>query len=101
MAQSGESCGRRQLRPPPEAALTVEFTVASIPCIGLNGGPQYKHSEAFSFQIATDDQEETDHYLVSLRQLLKRPLVAIRVSDINEAAPGLLVDLTGIDTAAD
>ena len=43
-------------------ALTVEFTVAGIPCIGLNGGSQYKHSEAFSFQIATDDQKETDRY---------------------------------------
>ena len=40
--------------------LTVEFTVAGIPCIGLNGGPIFPHSEAFSFQIATDDQEETD-----------------------------------------
>lgn len=40
--------------------LTVEFTVAGIPCIGLNGGPAFKHDEAFSFQIATDDQEETD-----------------------------------------
>jgi 2-polyprenyl-6-hydroxyphenyl methylase/3-demethylubiquinone-9 3-methyltransferase len=40
--------------------LTVEFTVAGIPCIGLNGGPQFKHNEAFSFQITTDDQAETD-----------------------------------------
>jgi len=40
--------------------LTVQFTVAGIPCIGLNGGPQVKHSIAFSFQIATDDQAETD-----------------------------------------
>lgn len=40
--------------------LTVDFTVAGIPCIGLNGGPAFKHSEAFSFQIATDDQAETD-----------------------------------------
>ena len=40
--------------------LTVEFTVVGIPCIGLNGGPQFKPSEAFSFQIATDDQAETD-----------------------------------------
>ncbi|WP_394789243.1 VOC family protein [Rhodoferax sp.] len=40
--------------------LTVEFTVAGIPCIGLNGGPHFKHSEAFSFQIATEDQAETD-----------------------------------------
>lgn len=42
--------------------LTVEFVVAGIPCIGLNGGPRFKHSEAFSFQIATEDQEETDRY---------------------------------------
>ena len=42
--------------------LTVEFTVFGIPCLGLNGGPEFKHSEAFSFQIATDDQEETDRY---------------------------------------
>ncbi|AKA81088.1 VOC family protein [Pseudomonas synxantha] len=41
-------------------ALTVEFTVMGIPCIGLNGGSAFKHSEAFSFQVATDDQEETD-----------------------------------------
>lgn len=40
--------------------LTVEFTVAGIPCIGLNGGPQFQHSEAFSFQIAIEDQAETD-----------------------------------------
>src|SRR3569623_1413436 len=40
--------------------LTVEFTVIGIPCHGLNGGPAFKHSEAFSFQIATDDQAETD-----------------------------------------
>lgn len=42
--------------------LTVEFTVCGIPCIGLNGGPTFKQSEAFSFQIATDDQAETDRY---------------------------------------
>jgi predicted 3-demethylubiquinone-9 3-methyltransferase (glyoxalase superfamily) len=40
--------------------LTVEFTVAGVPCIGLNGGPEFRHCEAFSFQIATDDQAETD-----------------------------------------
>jgi predicted 3-demethylubiquinone-9 3-methyltransferase (glyoxalase superfamily) len=40
--------------------LTVEFTVVGIPCLGLNGGPHFKHNEAFSFQIATDDQAETD-----------------------------------------
>ena len=42
--------------------LTVDFTVVGIPCLGLNGGPAFKHSEAFSFQIATDDQQETDRY---------------------------------------
>jgi len=42
--------------------LTVEFTVCGIPCLGLNGGPAFTQSEAFSFQIATDDQEETDRY---------------------------------------
>jgi predicted 3-demethylubiquinone-9 3-methyltransferase (glyoxalase superfamily) len=42
--------------------LTVDFVVAGIPCIGLNGGQTFKHSEAFSFQIATDDQTETDRY---------------------------------------
>ena len=40
--------------------LTVEFTVLGIPCVGLNGGPLFKHSEAFSFQVSTDNQEETD-----------------------------------------
>ncbi|WHZ25816.1 MAG: 3-demethylubiquinone-9 3-methyltransferase [Nitrospira sp.] len=42
--------------------LLVEFTVMGIPCIGLNGGPEFKHNESFSFQVATDDQEETDRY---------------------------------------
>jgi 2-polyprenyl-6-hydroxyphenyl methylase/3-demethylubiquinone-9 3-methyltransferase len=42
--------------------LTVEFTVVGIRCLGLNGGPAFKHSEAFSFQIATVDQAETDRY---------------------------------------
>ena len=45
-----------------EDVLTVEFTVCGIPCIGLNGGDVFKHSEAFSFQIATEDQAETDRY---------------------------------------
>lgn len=43
-------------------ALTVEFTVLGIPCVGLNGGPMFKQSEAFSFQVATADQAETDRY---------------------------------------
>jgi predicted 3-demethylubiquinone-9 3-methyltransferase (glyoxalase superfamily) len=42
--------------------LTVEFTVMGISCIGLNGGPTFKQTEAFSFQVATDNQEETDRY---------------------------------------
>jgi predicted 3-demethylubiquinone-9 3-methyltransferase (glyoxalase superfamily) len=43
-------------------ALTVDFVVMGIPCLGLNGGPEFKHNEAFSFQVATADQAETDRY---------------------------------------
>ena len=43
-------------------ALTVEFTVLGVKCLGLNGGPAFKQSEAFSFQIITEDQQETDRY---------------------------------------
>ena len=46
----------------PGDVLTVEFTVLGIPCIGLNGGPAFKQTEAFSFQVATADQAETDRY---------------------------------------
>ncbi|KFB09372.1 3-demethylubiquinone-9 3-methyltransferase [Nitratireductor basaltis] len=42
--------------------LTVDFTVLGIPCLGLNGGDTFKHSEAFSFQVSTEDQDETDRY---------------------------------------
>jgi predicted 3-demethylubiquinone-9 3-methyltransferase (glyoxalase superfamily) len=42
--------------------LTVEFTVVGVPCMGLNGGPMFTHTEAFSFQIHTEDQAETDRY---------------------------------------
>ena len=42
--------------------LTVEFTVMGVPCVGLNGGPEFKPTQAFSFQIATQDQAETDRY---------------------------------------
>ena len=42
--------------------LTVLFTVMGVPCLGLNGGPAFKHTEAFSFQVATADQAETDRY---------------------------------------
>src|SRR5207247_11151175 len=46
--------------------LTVEFTVLGIPCIGLNGGAAFRNTEAISFQIATDNQAETDHYWNSI-----------------------------------
>lgn len=42
--------------------LTVEFTVLGVACLGLNGGPAFEHNEAFSFQVATEDQDETDRY---------------------------------------
>jgi predicted 3-demethylubiquinone-9 3-methyltransferase (glyoxalase superfamily) len=42
--------------------LTVEFIVMGVPCLGLNGGPAFRHNEAFSFQVATADQAETDRY---------------------------------------
>lgn len=42
--------------------LTVEFTVLGVRCLGINGGPTFKHSEAFSFQVSTADQAETDRY---------------------------------------
>ena len=44
------------------AVLTVEFTVCGVACLGLNGGPGFRQTEAFSFQISTEDQEETDRY---------------------------------------
>ncbi|HYE80200.1 MAG TPA: VOC family protein [bacterium] len=42
--------------------ILVEFTVLGLPCVGLNGGPEFRHSEAFSFQVSTEDQAETDRY---------------------------------------
>jgi len=49
-------------------ALTVDFTVMGLPCMGLNGGSTFRHSEAFSFQIATEDQAETDRYWNAITQ---------------------------------
>ena len=46
--------------------ITVEFTVAGVACVGLNGGPMFKQTEAFSFQIATENQEETDRYWTAI-----------------------------------
>lgn len=53
--------------------LTVDFTVAGIPCIGLNGGPAFKQTQAFSFQIATEDQAETDRYWNAILENGGRP----------------------------
>lgn len=62
-APSIPSIGRRAISSGKEGdVLMVEFTVAGVSCIGLNGGPTFKHTEAFSFQISTEDQEETDRY---------------------------------------
>jgi predicted 3-demethylubiquinone-9 3-methyltransferase (glyoxalase superfamily) len=64
----GSSVGKTMLAPADNPSgkagdvLTVEFTVMGIPCLGLNGGPHFTQSEAFSFQIATADQAETDRY---------------------------------------
>ena len=58
--------------------LLVEFTVAGIPCIGLDGGPEFKHSEAFSFQIATDGQAETEAIADPDRAVAKRVFEAMK-----------------------
>jgi predicted 3-demethylubiquinone-9 3-methyltransferase (glyoxalase superfamily) len=64
----GSKVGARQTAPTDfpggkqGSVLVVEFTVLGLPCIGLNGGPEFPHSEAFSFQVATTTQEETDRY---------------------------------------
>jgi predicted 3-demethylubiquinone-9 3-methyltransferase (glyoxalase superfamily) len=58
--------------------LVINFTVLGIPCMGLNGGPQFKHSEAFSFQVATETQAETDRYWERHRQQ-RRPGKRLRL----------------------
>ena len=57
--------------------LTVEFTVLGVPCIGINGGPTFTHSEAFSFQVATDSQEETDRYWTRSSAMAARRVSAV------------------------
>jgi len=57
--------------------LTVEFTVLGIPCLGLNGGPAFPHTEAFSFQVATDDQAETDRLWNAIMTTVARPVPAV------------------------
>ena len=103
--------------------LTVEFTVMGIPCLGLNGGPVFAHSEAFSFQVATDDQAETDRLWYAIVnnggkesacgwckdkwglswQIIPRALtVAITDSDPAAAARAFaaMMEMTRIDIAA-
>ncbi len=65
--------------------LTVEFTVMGISCLGLNGGAAFRHNEAFSFQVATDDQAETD-----------RPWSAIVGNGGQESACGWCKDRWGV-----
>ena len=67
--------------------LTVEFTVLGIPCLGLNGGPDFKHSEAFSFQVATDNQEETDRYWNAMSATAARK-VSVAGARTAGASPG-------------
>jgi predicted 3-demethylubiquinone-9 3-methyltransferase (glyoxalase superfamily) len=67
--------------------LTVEFTVLGIPCLGLNGGPAFKHTEAFSFQIAKENQEETDRYwnaIVEQVELNRKPSAFVDTNPAHE-----------------
>ncbi len=102
--------------------LTVDFTVAGLPCFGLNGGPMFKHNESFSFQIATDDQAETDRYWNAIVgnggqpsacgwckdkwgiswQITPRTLTEAMAAGGNEAkrAFAAMMDMTKIDVAA-
>ncbi len=65
--------------------LTVEFVVAGIPCLGLNGGPNFPQTEAFSFQIATDDQQETDRYwnAIVTTAARKAPAAGARIAGVS------------------
>ncbi|MBK1835861.1 VOC family protein [Azospirillum sp. YIM B02556] len=86
--------------------LTVEFTVAGIPCLSLNGGPAFTHSEAFSFQIATDDQESArgwckDRWGISW-QITPRVLTDALAAGGDEAKRAFeaMMGMTKIDVAA-
>ena len=68
--------------------LTVDFTVAGVPCIGLNGGPAFKHNEAFSFQIATDDQHETGPLLERHRRQMAGRKASAAGAKTSGAFPG-------------
>lgn len=67
--------------------LTVEFTVVGISCLGLSGGPAFKHNEAVSFQIAPDDQEETDCSGTPSSAMAAREVCAAGAGT-NRASPG-------------
>jgi predicted 3-demethylubiquinone-9 3-methyltransferase (glyoxalase superfamily) len=69
--------------------LTVSFTVMGVQCLGLNGGPEFKHNEAFSFQVATADQAETDRYWNAIINTADRKVRAAGAR-INGACPGKL-----------
>ena len=77
--------------------LVVEFTIAGIPCIGLNGGPAFKHNEAFSFQIATDDQQETVSWQITPRVLTEALAAG---GDEAKRAFGAMMGMKKIDVAA-
>jgi 2-polyprenyl-6-hydroxyphenyl methylase/3-demethylubiquinone-9 3-methyltransferase len=85
--------------------LTVDFTVLGIPCLGLNGGPAFPQTEAFSFQVATDDQAETDRYWNAIIDAGGRPSACGWCKDkwgLNwQITPRLLMDaVTDPDRAA-
>ena len=68
--------------------LTVEFTVMGIPCLGLNGGPAFKHNEAFSFQVATADQAETGRYIGTRSSATAAKRVSAAGARTNGDCPG-------------
>ena len=72
--------------------ITVDFRVLGISCIGLNGGPAFQHNEAFSFQVATEDQEETDRYWMQLLAMAVRKASVAGVKT-SGAFPGRLRQL--------
>ena len=89
--------------------LTVEFTVMGLPCLGLNGGPAFRHSEAFSFQVATDDQadlhargvERVDGGLQGSGRTAGDDQLAARFDPLGERRLLCAVQLAGVDVVQD